>query len=161
MSIAEFTSTSPPETGLGAFWRNIRGARKRVEPATPRNWLQRDRAPQASLFADRVAPEPRPRLRITAERLMDSYFSSLAAGEHVYRELKTAFDGLCEEAEINGITDKRFATWLQDRGAVRRRINARQTTVYRIGMPPRKKRKNTASKGAKRRGARGIREPSR
>ncbi len=99
-------------------------------------WARPRRRDPVALQRDLVAPrQPKPRPKLTAETLAESYIGSLRPGSHVYRVMKDAFDGICEEAEIEPISDKRFATWVQAYGGVRYRVKrdgVPNVTMYEI-----------------------------
>jgi hypothetical protein len=130
------TETPSGAGSLASFWSTIRGSRRRAD-ASPPPPLRRDRLRKRDVAATAAgnpaaaARTPR-RSVITAERLAESYVPGLAVGEYRFRDLKNEFDAYCEEAELASVTDKRFAMWLQEHGAVRYRIAHAKVTMYRI-----------------------------
>jgi hypothetical protein len=118
-------SIETPAGGLGSFWRNVTGARRRVLPSRP-EWP----VPVSSERA--VAEQRQQRALITAETLADSYIKGLAKGDYAYRVLKNEFDAFCEEAEIDRVADQKFGRWMKAAGGVKYRSSKAKITMYRI-----------------------------
>lgn len=94
-----------------------------------------------------ATPRPIRPQRVDARQLAMILINSLGKGEHRFRALKDDFDGSCEELGIASVSDKRFATWLQEAGCKRRRIKRENVTVYQV--PARASSTRSARRGAK------------
>lgn len=89
------------------------------------------RRPQRHAKAARPAwSQTSPHL-VDAERLAVHFIGQLAAGDHVFGELRASFAEWCEAGDIAPVSDMALTKWLNGAGLEKFRAGARKITFYR------------------------------
>jgi hypothetical protein len=129
---------TPPAGGISGFFRSLRQPRQRLEaqPPAPAPIGRRDDG-TARLLPSRTrnwadCQLEAQRQRLAAEALAESYINSLRKCDYAFRLLKDEYDELCEQAEMDTVSDKQFAHWLRDRGQKKYREGYPKVTMYKI-----------------------------